>query len=92
MASNETCCTEDSSTRANFTSRMAESIHVQIFESSHQQVFISRDSFSDVYSVSTWYPASIPEIFAELTNEITRHIKQAQEVKKLTFRDHYSNF
>lgn len=35
---------------------------------------------SDVYSVSTWYPASIPEIFAELSNEITRHIKQAQEV------------
>ncbi|UJR28216.1 hypothetical protein I4U23_009466 [Adineta vaga] len=35
--------------------------------------------FTDVYSVSTWYPTSIPEIFAELTNEITRHIKQAQE-------------
>ena len=38
-------------------------------------------NFSDVYSVSTWYPASIPEIFTELSNEITRHIKQAQEVK-----------
>ena len=35
----------------------------------------------DVYSVSTWQPISIPEIFTELSNEITRHIKQAQEVK-----------
>ncbi|CAF0818750.1 unnamed protein product [Rotaria sp. Silwood1] len=35
--------------------------------------------FTDVYSVSTWYPSSIPEIFSELSNEITRHIKQAQE-------------
>ena len=35
---------------------------------------------SDVYSVSTWHPISIPEIFTELSNEITRHIKQAQEV------------
>jgi hypothetical protein len=39
-------------------------------------VFLSRD----VYSVSTWHPISIPEIFNELSNEITRHIKQAQEV------------
>ena len=48
-------------------------------------ILISDDfsfSFSDVYSVSSWYPTSIPEIFAELSNEITRHIKQAQEVNK----------
>ncbi len=44
--------------------------------------FIYSFLFSDVYSVSTWYPASVTEIFEELTNEITRHIKQAQEVNK----------
>jgi len=38
---------------------------------------------SDVYSVSTWYPTSTQEIFTELSNEITRHIKQAQEVRQL---------
>lgn len=92
MASNETCCTEDSSTRADFSSGMAESIHVKIFEYPNKQIFICRDSSSDVYSVSTWYPASIPEIFAELTNEITRHIKQAQEVMNFTFRDHFPKF
>jgi hypothetical protein len=83
MATNETCCTENSSTRTNFANRMAKFIYVCInYTSFYLYKYLFVNLYSDVYSVSTWYPASIPEIFTELTNEITRHIKQAQEVNK----------
>ena len=83
MASNETCRLENSPTRANVSDRMAVFVHVR--SSPTNRLARERTPLcvsSDVYTVSTWYPTSIPEIFAELSNEITRHIKQAQEVSR----------
>ncbi len=61
---------------------MAKFIYVLIFFNICLYTYIKYFFLSrDVYSVSTWHPSSIPEIFNELSNEITQHIKQAQEVE-----------